>query len=287
MIIGIIGIGLIGSSLARAFKGANAGSIYIADIDKTHLEQAQGLGLGDRYFTAVQELAPHCDVVFISVPVKRTAEVAREIAPHLKPGAVVTDVGSVKSAVIRETGPCFPPNVAFVPGHPIAGTEQSGPRAGRADLFAGRTYALIGDEKDPAVIKVADLVKKTGARIAYMDADKHDLILGFTSHLPHLCAFAAVHSAKNISARTQENIMRYTGGSFEDLTRIAGSNVDMWRDIFLSNKEHIAEAYKLLRQELDRLATLIENADATGINDYIGEARELRYRYYDDKRRDS
>ena len=284
MIIGIIGIGLIGSSLARAFRDRGAGEIYISDRSKPYLEQAERLNLGGRYFRDAQELASHCDIIFVCVPVESIVATVRDICPHLKQGTVVTDVGSVKSPVTNEVRAFLPSGISFVPGHPItADSEQSGPAAGRADLFEDKTYVLIGrPEKDDATAKVTALVEKTGARVAYLDADKHDLILAFTSHLPHICAFAAMASTEKASERARTNVLDYAGGSFRDLTRVAASGAEMWKDIFLSNRQYVIEAYRLMREEMDHLVGLIEKDSADEIEDYIGHARELRSRHYND-----
>ena len=275
---------LFGASLARAFKLYGLGDVGIYDHATLHLNQAKELALGTHYFDSPQELAKHADIIFVCVPVDHIVGVIRDIVPYLKDGAIITDVGSVKSAISKDVQSFLPKRIAFVPGHPIAGTEHSGPKAGQADLFAGKTYVLVESaENAQATTKIAGLLQTIGANIAYLDADKHDLMLGFTSHLSHICAFAAMACSEKVSGRAHENVMRFAGGSFRDLTRVAASGPDMWTGIFMGNQQHILEAYKLFRAEMDQLASLIEKGDADGVHTYIGHAAELRRQHDKDK----
>jgi cyclohexadieny/prephenate dehydrogenase len=284
MNIGIIGIGLIGSSLARAFRLHKLGDILIHDFKREHLEEARRLELGTRYFDDAQKLAAEADIIFVCVPVGNIVDVVRGICPRLKKGTIITDVGSVKSSITRQIREFLPRDSFFVPGHPISGSEFSGPAAGQADLFANRPYVLIdGEGYKAATAKIANIAAKIGANVLYLDADCHDQILAFTSHLPHICAFAAMAGSEQASQLAQQDVMSYAGPSFRDLTRVAAASVDMWKDIFLYNRQHVLEVYKLFRQEMDRLVSFIERAETGEIERYIAHARELRCFYYDNR----
>lgn len=280
MNIGVIGTGLIGSSLCRAFIEAELRQIHIYDSNPEHLRIAGELGLG----TPCQsggEVAQNSDVIFVCVPVCAIAAVAKEAADAARRGTIITDVGSVKGPIAAAlTG--LPEGVAFVPGHPIAGTERSGPRAGQADLFRGRRYVITPTAEAPrwAIEKIADLVAKIGAQVAFLEAETHDRVFAFTSHLPHICAFAA--------SRCQEHIERgvgpvggFAGGSMRDLTRVAASDPTMWRDIFLANADHVRATLRLFQAELTHLGSLIDtSAGGEALFDYLEQARALRNKLF-------
>lgn len=282
MIIGIIGIGVIGSSLARALRARDAGDeILIADRAADSLRQAEDLRLGDRSFSGATELAPLCDILFVCVPVDGIVAVVRSLAPHIKPGAIVTDVGAVKSGIVEEATRLLAPRAHFIGGHPItADSEQGGPAAGRADLFHGKPYLLIDNPAAPdAQQKLAALLRGIGAEVRGIGAARHDQILAFTSHLPHLLAYAAMRAAPEASRRAGEDVKTYTGGSFRDLTRVAGAGSDVWASILLLNRAPLLEAYGILRQEIDRLISLVEKGDRDALKTYIDEAQALRLRH--------
>jgi cyclohexadieny/prephenate dehydrogenase len=279
MNIGILGIGLIGSSLARAFSHHKISDVLIYDRDPRHLEEAQNLGLGSRYFKRASGLASESDIIFICVPAGAIVGVIKDLVPHLKKGVILTDVGSVKSSITKDVKSFLPKDFFFVPGHPISGAEHSGPAAGRADLFENRPYVLIDDgSAREALEKIKIIVEKIGAKALCLNADAHDLIFAYTSHLPHLCAFAAMMGTARASQLAGQDIANYAAPSFRDLTRVAASNAEMWRDIFLANRTPIIEAYKLFRKEMDHLASLIEKGETTAIENYITKARILRER---------
>jgi len=280
MNIGIVGIGLIGSSLARAFRACGLNEIAIYDSSQPHMDQAKALSLGTHYCDTIEAVASFSDIVFVCVPVDTIATVVKALCAHLKVGAIITDVGSVKSALTKEIHSFLPPQISFVPGHPIAGTEFSGPEAGKADLFAGKPYVLIDvPGNQGAMERVAALLTKIKAKIFYLSADKHDVMLAFTSHLPHLCAFSAMNCSEKLSAQVQKDVTQFAGGSFRDFTRVAGSGSAMWTGIFLANRAHIIEAYKLFRQEMDDLVCLIEKSDVHEITVKIDRAQELRKKH--------
>jgi cyclohexadieny/prephenate dehydrogenase len=287
MIIGIIGIGLIGSSLARAFRAhALADSILLYDTHAPHMAEAKALNLGTEYCATPEELARQSDIVFVCTPVATIAGVIRVVAPHLKPGSIITDVGSVKTSVIAEASDLIPSGVAFVPGHPVAGTEHSGPAAGKADLFAGRTYAII-DEATPhsaPALKIAALTEKLGAKPVFMTAAQHDAVLAFVSHLPHIAAFSAVNGERKLSGQLGRDAASLAGSSFRDMTRVAASNTVVWRDIFLNNAQPILAACRLFRDELDALIAAIERGDAAEITRRLEQARAAKQQQNESQR---
>ncbi|MFP4098765.1 MAG: prephenate dehydrogenase [Alphaproteobacteria bacterium] len=247
MNIGIIGIGCIGSSLARDIKAKSLGQVYLCDNNPDYLQKSQELGLGDQYFDKAEDLAKDCDIIFVCVPVTAIPLVIKSIAPYLKSGAIVTDVGSVKSFILEQVSGCMPDNAHYIPGHPItSGTVETGPEAGREGVFEGARYILTppSDTSSEPIKTISNLLEGLGADILLLDPDKHDQLLGFTSHLSHVIAFSAMNSASKLSEKLGEDVTRYAGGSFKDLTRVAASDVTMWRDIFLCNKKHVRELYK-------------------------------------------
>lgn len=282
MQIGIIGIGQIGSSLARAFRShaaqlPAAPTLLIYDNNREHLAIAKQIGLGDSYHDDITALAA-CDLIFLCVPVNSIGAIVAALAPHLKQGAILTDVGSTKLQVIKDVSAHLPSHAHFVPGHPIAGAEHHGPMAGDADLFKGKTYILCDDAQMPSLATqtVHTFLEAIGAKIVMMPADLHDQMLAFTSHMPHLCAFATTHTSNKISDALGLDVWNFAGGSLQDMTRVASSSVAMWRDVFLSNREPLIAMYKTFREEMDHLAMLIDGGDAAAIEAYLAEARAAR-----------
>jgi cyclohexadieny/prephenate dehydrogenase len=280
--IGIIGIGLIGSSLCRAFGEVGLGPVNIYDSNSENMKAARELGLGDTSFESAAAVAAASDVVFVCVPVASIVGVAREAASGARPGTVITDVGSVKEAIGAAMSNGLPEGVAFVPGHPIAGTEHSGPKAGRVDLFKDKTYVLTPGRQTPewAVQRVAELVTAIGARVCYLKSDVHDQIFAYTSHLPHICAFAAMTCPPAIEERTGAPIAPFAGSSLRDLTRVAGSDPMMWRDIFFANRRNLGMALELLRCELDQLGALVKSDNEEDLLAYLERAREARLKLF-------
>jgi cyclohexadieny/prephenate dehydrogenase len=201
-----------------------------------------------------------------------------EIAPHLKPGAILTDVGSVKAQVVRDMGPHVPRGVHFVPGHPIAGTEQSGPEAGFAELFDSR-WTILTPEADAdagAVAKLKTFWEELGAKVEIMDAQHHDMVLAITSHLPHLIAFNIVNTAEHLERVTDKEVIKFSAGGFRDFTRIAASDPTMWRDIFLGNKAGVMEMLRRFSDDLAELRTAIEADDGETLFRRFSDARAVR-----------
>lgn len=274
----IIGVGLIGGSLARALKQAGAcHEIVGSGRDVTQLEKAVALGVIDRYELDLGVAVQDADVVVLAVPVGATAEVLRKIGPALTPQTVLTDVGSVKQCVIEDARAVFgeiPAN--FVPGHPIAGTEQSGVEASFAELFQQRRVVLtpLAHTRGEAVQQVRALWEQAGAEVIEMDAARHDAVLAATSHLPHLLAYTLVDTL----ARTDNNadIFRFAASGFRDFTRIAGSDPVMWRDICLANRSALLSVLEDFGTDLEQLRKAISASDSARIMEVFTRAKQAR-----------
>lgn len=275
----IIGIGLIGSSLARALRQHGlVERISIADLNPAHVARAQELELGDFVTTDIPAAVRGADLVIICTPISAVGAVAAAMAPALKSGAVVTDVCSVKQAVIAAAAPHIPADVHFIPGHPIAGTEHSGPDAGFAELFTGRYYLytpLPGTDAAMAQ-KLAALWTAMGSRAEAMDAAYHDQVLAITSHLPHLIAFSIVDTATNLASELQQEVIRYSAGGFRDFTRIAASDPTMWRDVFLYNREAVLDIIQRFNEDLTELQKAIRKGDGDMLFEVFSRTRAIR-----------
>lgn len=275
----IIGIGLIGSSLARALREHKLSArIVIADQNADHRAKALELGLADDAFATAADAVRDADIVILAVPIGANGGIAEAIGPALKPGCIVTDVGSVKQAVLRDVAPHLPSSVAFVPGHPIAGTEHSGPESGFAALFSGRWTILTPEEKtDPDAVKRIRLMwERIGAKVELMDAAHHDRVLAITSHLPHLIAYTIVGTAADLETDTQSEVIKYSAGGFRDFTRIAASDPVMWRDIFLNNREAVLEIAQRLTEDLTALQKAIRRGDGEMLLTMFTRMQEIR-----------
>ena len=277
--IALIGIGLIGSSLARVIRAEGlAGHVAIATRSEATLEAARKLGLGDSYFSSNAEAVANADLVIVSVPVGASEAVAREIGPHLKPGAIVTDVGSTKASVVRQMQPHMPETVHFIPGHPIAGTEQSGPEAGFAQLFQGRWCILTpaADVDPQAIARLAKFWEACGSTVEQMDPDHHDMVLAIVSHLPHIIAYNIVGTADDLEAVTQSEVIKYSASGFRDFTRLAASDPVMWRDVCLHNKDAILEMLARFSEDLSSLQRAIRWSDGDKLFELFTRTRGIR-----------
>jgi cyclohexadieny/prephenate dehydrogenase len=275
----LIGIGLIGSSIALAARATGAVSeIAIHTRSPATLQRAEELGLGDAYFASAAEAVKDADCVIVCVPVGACGAVAAEIGPHLKAGAVVSDVGSVKSAVVRAMAPHLPSAVDFIPGHPIAGTEYSGPDAGFATLYHNRWCVLTpGPEvRDEAVERFAAFWRALGANVETMSAEHHDLVLAITSHLPHLIAYNIVGTASDLEAGIRSEVLKFSASGFRDFTRIAASDPTMWRDIFLNNKDAVLEMLGRFNEDLAQLTRAIRTGDGDTLFELFTRTRAIR-----------
>ncbi|SLN69916.1 prephenate/arogenate dehydrogenase family protein [Roseisalinus antarcticus] len=277
--VALIGLGLIASSMFWAMKrGGLAGEVRGFARSAETRAAAREIGLCDVVCDTAVEAVADADLVVLCVPVGVMAAVAAEIAPVLKPGATVSDVGSVKRAVIESVGPNIPPGVNFVPAHPLAGTEQSGPRSGFAELFDNRWCLLVPVENsDPeAVSRLEALWRGMGSNVERMDADHHDLVLAVTSHTPHLIAYTMVGVADDLQRVTDSEVVKYSAAGFRDFTRIAASDPTMWRDVFLTNKEATLEILGRFTEELFALQRAIRLGDGEHLFEYFTRTRAVR-----------
>jgi cyclohexadieny/prephenate dehydrogenase len=275
----IVGIGLIGSSIARAARqNGLVDEIAIADLSPVILERAEELGLGDSYHASAGDAAANADLVIACVPVGAAEAVAKAIAPHLKPGAIVSDVGSVKGSVVRQMRPHLPDNVQFIPAHPVAGTEYSGPDAGFAELFVNRWSILCPDEATDvrALDRLVAFWAGMGANVECMSAERHDLVLAITSHLPHLIAYNIVGTAADLEKVTESEVMKFSAGGFRDFTRIAASDPTMWRDVFLHNREAVLEVLGRFQEDLFALQRQIRWGEGDKLYDLFTRTRTIR-----------
>jgi cyclohexadieny/prephenate dehydrogenase len=277
--IALVGIGLIGSSIAREIKDKGlAGSVTVSSRSDATLKRAQELGLGDRYTTSAAEAVKDADLVVVSVPVGASGAVAAEIAANLKPGAIVTDVGSTKGSVIAQMAPHMPTGVHFIPGHPIAGTEYSGPDAGFIGLFKGRWCILtpLPETDEAAKAKLRTFWETLGSMVDDMDPEHHDKVLAIVSHLPHIIAYNIVGTADDLEAVTESEVIKYSASGFRDFTRLAASDPIMWRDVCLHNKDAILEMLARFSEDLAYLQRAIRWGDGDKLFDLFTRTRAIR-----------
>ncbi|MFN4011240.1 MAG: prephenate/arogenate dehydrogenase family protein [Pannonibacter sp.] len=277
--IALVGIGLIGSSLARIIRQEGlAREIVISTRSPETLARAEELQLGDRYCTDAGEAVVNADLVIVSVPVGASEAVARTIAPHLKPGAILTDVGSTKASVVSQMAPHIPEGVHFIPGHPIAGTEHSGPDAGFASLFQNRWCILTPVEgaDQNAVDRLSAFWTACGSNVDVMDPEHHDLVLAIVSHLPHIIAYNIVGTADDLETVTKSEVIKYSASGFRDFTRLAASDPVMWRDVCLHNKDAILEMLSRFSEDLAALQRAIRWGDGQALFDLFTRTRSIR-----------
>jgi cyclohexadieny/prephenate dehydrogenase len=277
--VAIIGLGLIGSSIARAARAQGAVRSIVASSRSPETRQRVAeLGIADKVVDTNAEAVEGADLVIVCVPVGVCGAVAKEIGPHLKAGAIVSDVGSVKGSIVRDMGPHLPETIHFVPAHPVAGTEHSGPDAGFAELFENRWCILTPPEgTDPeAVDKLAAFWRLLGANVEVMTPEHHDLVLAVTSHLPHLIAYTIVGTADELEAVTRSEVLKFSAGGFRDFTRIAASDPVMWRDVFLNNKEAVLEMLGRFNEDVAALTKAIRRGDGEALYDHFTRTRAIR-----------
>jgi cyclohexadieny/prephenate dehydrogenase len=276
----VVGQGHIGSSIVRSlYERRIPGEVVITDALPKVRKRIRELGLGAaRVADTNREAVDGADLVIVCVPVGRIGAVAKEIAPQLAPGAIFSDVGSVKGSVVRDVTPNLPPHVHFVPAHPLAGTEKSGPDSGLPDLFENRWCIITPPEAtDAAAIdKVTSFWRALGSVTEVMSVEHHDYVLTITSHLPHLIAFSILHTALRHEQATNSEVIKFSAGGFRDFTRIASSNPTMWRDIFLNNKDAVLNVLKEFNADIAALARAIEHDDAQKIVDELSRSRLTR-----------
>ncbi len=277
--VALIGLGLIAGSMAHAMRrGRLAGEIVGTSRTVETRETARDIGLCDRVVDTAEEAVVDADLVVLAVPVGAMGEVASQIGPNLRPGATVTDVGSVKRHVIEQVSPFIPQHVHFIPGHPLAGTEHSGPHSGFATLFENRWCLLIPDRSTDRMEldRLRMLWEAMGANVDEMDADHHDLVLAVTSHAPHLIAYTMVGVADDLKRVTDTEVVNYSAAGFRDFTRIAASDPTMWRDVFLANRTATLEILGRFTEELFALQRAIRTGNGDQLFEYFTRTRAIR-----------
>lgn len=284
--IAFIGIGLIGSSLARKVReNSLAGHITIYDSSSRALAEAEELGLGDEYAKSLPDSVRDADLVLICAPVGAYEEIAKAILPSMKRDAILSDVGSVKEAVVRIIAPLVPSKIHFIPGHPVAGTEYSGPKAGFSTLFEGRWTVLtpLPGTQEEALAKLKAFWEAAGSQVEIMDAQHHDQVMAIVSHLPHLIAYTIVGTAVDLEESAQSEVIKFSASGFRDFTRIAASDPIMWRDIFLHNKEAVLEMLGRFTEDLTALQRAIRWGEGHKLQELFTRTREIRRSIIDAK----
>ncbi len=275
----IVGFGLIGSSMARGILKHNlCERLICADSSQAVCDKVAELGLADGVTTDIAAGVEDSDLVILSVPVGALDGIGRRIARYLKEGAVITDTGSVKMAVVKALEPLLPGHVHLVPSHPIAGTEHSGPEAGFAELFHNR-WSIITPQahtSPQAVEKVVALWEALGSNIELMDPQHHDLVLGITSHLPHLIAYTIVGTATDLEEDIKGEVIKFSASGFRDFTRIAASDPVMWRDVFMNNKDAVLELLQRFTEDLTAMQKAIRKGDGEYLYQFFSETRAIR-----------
>ncbi len=277
--VALIGIGLIGSSISHAIRRGGLARRIVGSA-KTEATRATAirLGLVDEAFENSADAVKAADLVILCVPVRACGPVAAEISGNLKPGAILTDVGSVKGSVVADVAPYVPAGVHFIPGHPIAGTEHSGPEAGFAELFDGRWCVLTPPPgtDNPAIERLKAFWQALGSNVEIMAPDHHDMVLAITSHVPHLIAFNICNTAAHLERVTESEVIKFSAGGFRDFTRIAASDPTMWRDVFLTNRTAMIEMLGRFTEDLLHLQRAMRFGDGETLFRMITEARHIR-----------
>jgi cyclohexadieny/prephenate dehydrogenase len=276
----LLGSGLIGGSIARAVRarGDIADEIVIYDRNPAHAARIAELEIADRMAATPQAAVQGADCVILCSPVGTFGDLAAAIAPHMKPGAILSDVGSTKQSVIRDVAPLVPDHVHFVPAHPLAGTEYSGPDAGFATLFEGRWCLLtpLPGTDEASIARVRCLWERMGSMVSSMEAGHHDRVLAIVSHLPHLIAFTICGTADDLADETRQQVLQFAATGFRDFTRIAASDPETWRDVFLNNREALLEMLARFTEDAQAMARAVRWGDAAYIEDKIGRGRKIR-----------
>ena len=277
--VALIGLGLIASSMAHAMRAAGLVGEIVGHAQSAQTRAvALEIGLCDRVYATAAEAVAGADLVVLAVPVGAMAAIAAEIGPHLTPGVTVTDVGSVKQAVIAAVAPHLPAGVHFIPGHPMAGTEYSGPRSGFATLFENRWWLLTpADDADPsAITRLKSFLVLMGAKVETMDPAHHDMVVAVVSHTPHLIAYTMVGVADHLAQVSDSEVIQYSAAGFRDFTRIAASDPTMWRDVFLTNKDAVLDVLGRFTEELFALQRAIRMGDGDLLYAYFTRTRAIR-----------
>ena len=276
--IAIIGMGLIGASIARASRRAGLATVMAGyDADPAAMADVAALALVDDVTDSAAAAVADADLVIMAVPVGAVGAVAETIIPHMKPGAVLTDTGSTKRSVLRDVAPHLNETIIWLPSHPLAGTEHSGPQAGIAHLFDGRYWIVLPlDAPESAILEFESFVTGLGSVVDRMTPDYHDKVLALTSHLPHLIAYTIVGTAVDLEQQLKNDVIRFSASGFRDFTRIAASDPVMWRDVFLNNDEAVLEMLQRFSEDLSYLQRAIRWQEGDKLEDLFSRTREIR-----------
>ena len=276
--IAIIGVGLIGASTALAARrGKLVGHVTACDADPDAVETSRKLGFADEVVGDAKEAVVDADLVIMAVPVGAMGALAELIVPAMKPGAVLTDTGSTKRSVLRDVDPVISDDIHWLPSHPLAGTENSGPTAGHAHLFDGRYWIVVPrDVPDDVVVRFESFLTGLGSVTERMDADYHDKVLALTSHLPHLIAYTIVSTAVDLETQLKNDVIRFSASGFRDFTRIAASDPVMWRDVFVNNDEAVLEMLQRFSEDLSYLQRAIRWGEKDKLETLFTRTREIR-----------
>ena len=276
--IAIIGMGLIGTSIARASRRAGLATVMAGyDANPAAMADVAALALVDDVADSAAAAVADADLVIMAVPVGAVGAVAETIIPHMKPGAVLTDTGSTKRSVLRDVAPHLNETIIWLPSHPLAGTEHSGPQAGIAHLFDGRYWIVLPlDAPESALLEFESFVTGLGSVVERMTPDYHDKVLALTSHLPHLIAYTIVGTAVDLEQQLKNDVIRFSASGFRDFTRIAASDPVMWRDVFLNNDEAVLEMLQRFSEDLSYLQRAIRWQEGDKLEDLFSRTREIR-----------
>lgn len=281
--ISILGLGLIGTSILHAIKKKLDKEIitFAYDIESEHRNIVSEMGIATFVCDNISEAVKDAELVVLAIPVGAMETVARLISPHLKPNTLITDTGSTKASVIKDVNTYLPENVFFIPSHPIAGTEYSGPKAGFSSLFENRYWLLVSEIETENSDKLSNFFTKLGSKVEIVSIEYHDRILAITSHLPHLIAYTIVGTASDLETDLKNDVIKYSASGFRDFTRIASSNPIMWRDIFLNNSEAVLEMLQRFNEDLSDLQKAIRKKDGKKLESFFSRTRNIRKKIID------
>ena len=276
--IAIIGLGLIGSSILHALKikHNNQYKTYAYDINEKYRSIIKKMDISYKVCNKISEAVKNADLIILAIPVGSMGKVAKEIKPFVKKGAIITDTGSTKISVIQDVTPFIPDDSFYIPSHPLAGTEHSGPESGFSSLFENRYWIIISNEKNTNTKALEKLFVKLGAVVDYMEAEYHDKIMAMTSHLPHLIAFTIVGTANQLEKDLKNDVVRYSATGFRDFTRLASSDPTMWRDVFTNNSDSVLEMLQRFNEDLTYLQKLIRQKNGGKLKNFFQTTRKIR-----------
>tara|TARA_B100000579_G_scaffold426600_1_gene434050 strand:- start:409 stop:1308 length:900 start_codon:yes stop_codon:yes gene_type:complete len=281
--IAIIGLGLIGSSILHALKVKhnNQYKTYAYDINEKYRSIIKKMDISYKVCNKISEAVKNADLIILAIPVGSMGKVAKDINPHVKKGTIIIDTGSTKISVIKDVTPFIPDHSFYIPSHPLAGTEHSGPESGFSSLFENRYWIIISAKKNSNTKLIEKFFIKLGAVVDYMNAEYHDKIMAMTSHLPHLIAFTIVGTANQLEKDLKNDVVRYSATGFRDFTRLASSDPTMWRDVFTNNSDSVLEMLQRFNEDLTYLQKLIRQKNGTKLYNFFKNTKIIRSRIID------